>query len=271
MANPETIADLTRSIEELACRSKKPQELEGILAEARVLVQVLKIKEPSGCRRPLFDDTISSLSLLLAGLVVALRREHHLVERIRQHFPGVLDRLNQISSYEDAAKLALNWEGAQPKPTPGEVYERKRAASHRPGIGLIQQQFGVVPHSFSGFSPLLSESPPDCLDKILRRGRVSMLYLEELFGFGHDRFPKNLNGRRDRRYDFRDVFKIMKALLSDRRRKKRGRPRELWLDKPDDPELTTRVLNAIEQRMNSLSVREEIRGKFLSVVRRKAI
>ena len=71
-------------------------------------------------------------------------------------------------------------------------------------------------------------------------------------------------------YDFRAVVRIMKALLSERRRKKKGRPRKLWLDKPDDPELATRVLNAIEERMNSLSVREDIRTEFLSVQSRLA-
>src|SRR4029077_16050743 len=94
-AGSKIIADLMRSIEELASGSKKPLQLEGLLAEARVLVQEWKIKEPSGRRRPLFDDTTSSLPLLLAALVVALKRDHALVEQIRRYFPHVLDSLSR--------------------------------------------------------------------------------------------------------------------------------------------------------------------------------
>ena len=147
------IADLRRAIEDLVSHRKKSQQLEGIIDEAKTLAREWTVKEHSGHRRPLFDDTVGNTISLLAGLLIALTRDHQLVERIRRHFPNVLDKLNQESSYEDSAKLALDWASAQPKHTPGQLYERKRSARVRHRPGLIEREFGMVPHPFSDVSP----------------------------------------------------------------------------------------------------------------------
>jgi hypothetical protein len=169
-ASSKAIEDLARAIEELASRSKKTDELEGIMAEARVLVQEWKIKEPSGHRRPLFDDTVSPITLLLAALVTALRRDHEFVEQIRRHCPNELEKLRHESSWADAVAVMEASAGTQSKPTSGQKYEWKRRTFHRGKIGLIELEFGSALDARIQESVLLlgptPAIPPACLDDV---------------------------------------------------------------------------------------------------------
>jgi hypothetical protein len=268
-ARSKTIADLTRAIEELVSRSKKPQELEGIMTEAKVLVQQWKIKEPSGRRRPLFDDTVNPTAFLLAALVVVLRRDHELIERIHRHFPDELIQLDDASRLADYSALAANlrlekWR----KLSTDQQYERRRNEVHRPGLGLIGEQFGF------GISlwPLRSVEPT-CLDEIFSGGHVNMLGLVELFGIERHRLLELASGTGEKgRFSWRSIVKIMDDSLVEKPRQKRklaraGRPPRMpWLN---DPDLRVRVLSGIERRINTLSVPQHIKSAFETVVRRR--
>jgi hypothetical protein len=280
-ASSKIIADLTRSIEELVSGRKKPQQLKGVLAEAGVLVQEWEIKEPSGRRRPLFDDTISPLSLLLAGLVVTLRRDHQLVEQICRHFPHVLDRLSCNASYADGVELAIAWASTQPKPKSWQKYEfNRRRKWNRSFTNSIEYQFGgELQDNFSGrclfFSaddPLLKpmvSSKPICLDDIFAGEFVGMPRLEELFWMERHLLSKALQGVQARRYNYVGVLKIMDFLLAQKggkRRKRNGAPpRSPWLSERD---CRTRVLTGIEAWVNSVSVAEHVKNAFLAVLHR---
>ena len=106
------IADLSRAIEDLESRRKKPEELEGIIDEAKTLAGQWKnpysAKDPK-YRLPLFDSTSSGRSFLLAALVVALKREVEVLERIRRHFPNELEKLNRDSRDADDVAALLAW------------------------------------------------------------------------------------------------------------------------------------------------------------------
>ena len=84
-ADSALIADLDRALQSVVLRRKQPGE--GIMVEARQLTQKWKVKECSEApTRLLFDGTSSTTTLLLAGMVVALRQDHQLLEQIRRHF-----------------------------------------------------------------------------------------------------------------------------------------------------------------------------------------
>ena len=235
------------------------------MTEAKVLVQQWKIKEPSGRRRPLFDDTVNPTALLLAALVVVLRRDHELVEQIHGRFPNELRQLEQASRLAGYMDLAANlrlekWQ----KLTKDQQSERRRNEVRRPGLGLIGEQFGF------GISlwPLRSVEPT-CLDEIFSGGHVNMLGLVELFGFERHGLLKLAVEKR--RFTYRSIVTIMKKLLRDDPRQKPKRttpgrsPRMPWLNNPD---LRVRVLSGIETRMNTLSVPQHIKSAFETVLRR---
>jgi hypothetical protein len=268
-ANSKTIADLKRAIEELLSRWKKPQELEGIIAEAKVLVQQWKIKESSGRRRPLFDDTVNPTTLLLAALVVVLRRDHELVEQMRRHFANELENLSFRSRWADFTQGVEAWSRAlQLKLTRSQKYERKRGRT--PKIGLIEQEFGgnLLLYAFLRSKAI----EPTCLDEIFVGGTVNMLRLVELFGIERHRLSRLASGPREKnRFGWRSIVKIMDALLSEKLRQKRnvataGRPPRMpWLN---DRDLRMRVLTGIEARINTLSVPRHIKSAFETIVHR---
>jgi hypothetical protein len=280
-ANSKTLTDLTRAIEELVSGRKKSQELEGTITDAKALLQEWEIKEPSGHRRPLFDDTAPPRTILLAAIVVAQGREikklskgHDLWEQIRRRCPDEFESLVakvRESDLDRAYAIIRTFPPA--KSRPGRAYERKRLRYARGRRSLIEQEFGRVLHPLAEVSPLFSVSPPRCLDGIFQGGRIQMLNLMELFGLDHHRFPKNLrrvknpSDRRETLYDYRAVVMIMDALLSDER-KQRGRTRKVWLSDPSDVDLRSRVLNAIRERINCISPRKQIRSAFLRVIER---
>jgi hypothetical protein len=264
-ARSKTIADLTRAIEELVSRSKKPQDLEGIIAAARELAQNWKIKEPSGHKRPLFGSIENNITFLLAGLVVALKRDHDLVEQIRKRFPNELRQLERASRLAEYMALAANltlekWR----KLTADQQYERRRNEVPRPCLGLIGEQFGF------GISlwPLRIVEPA-CLDEIFSGGPVNMLGLVELFGVERHRLLKL--AVENRRFTYRSIVTIMDKLLKDEPRQKPKRttpgrpPRMPWLN---DPDLRVRVLSGVETRINTLSAPQHIKSAFETVLHR---
>jgi hypothetical protein len=281
-----TIAELKRAVEALVSGSKKPQELEGIIADARVLAREWKIKEPGGHWRPLFDSIANNTTLLLAALVVALRRDHELIEHIRRYFPGELDELYTRSW------LAFLWKAAQNREvTARERSELKRSGYKLPGgVGLIEHEFGGGGEADWRKLASLSGLPyqPTCLDGIFAghvvkmhdsEGEASLIWqphrirrpgLQRLFGMNRHRLGKIVQGgRKKRRYDWRDVVNIMSSLLSKDPREKRkkskpGRPEQVpWLN---DADLRTRVLSGIKARLTSIPVKKKIAMAFLAVL-----
>jgi hypothetical protein len=274
-----TIAELSRAIEQLEFGKGQPGE--GILAVARELAAQWKIK-----KRPLFEGLLENKRLaLLVALVVALREDHRLVARIRRHFPDELNKLGHDSFMTDALAAASGWANAQPQPTERQKYEREhRRKWHRNFRNSIEYQFGGGLEAewkkqtllFSPDDPFyksILSSRQDCLDDIFAGYPVNMQKLEDLFDMDRHRLSKVLQGGVQKgRYDYRDVAKIMEALLSEKRRRKRKRRgrslRNPWLDDPDDPNRRRRVLNGIKARINRLSVEEEIRNTSLAVIQR---
>jgi hypothetical protein len=112
-----TIAELFHAIEELVSRRVKGEDLEGLIDEAKTLANEWKdprsTKHPQN-RRPLFDGTSNNTTYLLAGLVVALRPDHKLIEQIRRHFPNELEKLSNDSLMADAMAAASIWSTTQP-------------------------------------------------------------------------------------------------------------------------------------------------------------
>ena len=286
LADAATIADLKDAIEVLISHRKKPQELEGIMAEAKVLVQKWKIKEPSGRWRPLFDDIVNPTTLLLAALVVELSRDHELVKHIREHFPSELDELYYNSGIAFILKSASNR-----KLTAREESELKRRATLWSDVGLIEYEFGGAAEA-ERQKPLSAlyglPYQPTCLDDIFAGGSVKMhdsegeMFfigtthripkpgLRSLFGMNRHRLGEILQGgRKKRRYDWRDVVNIMDSLLGvEPRRKckkaKPGRPRQMpWLN---DADLRSRVRSAIKARLTSIPVDKKIATAFLAVM-----
>ena len=304
------IPDLTRAIEELVSGRKKPQELEGIIAEAKALAQQWKgpfsakrLKD----RRPLFDGASSNVNFLLAALVVALRRDHELLEPIRRRFPDELDNLSSAVWHAELRELGEALASTRPKPTSRQAFERKRRKWHRKFYNSIEYQFGGAAEAerrkaLYPFHSLLYELTslddilvwerrkplsalhglpyePTCLDDIFAGVAVNMQRLEDLF-FGIDRHRlselvserNRIKRGREVRYDYRAVAEIMGNLLKEPRKKGKrstlGRPpRAPWLN---DNERRRHVLSGIEARINSFPVREDIKDAFLKVVQSSA-
>src|SRR5437867_214630 len=94
------------------------------MADARALAAHWTVKEPSGHGRALFDHTVNATPLLLAALVVALRSDHQLVERLRSHFPDQLEELTRKCSFAEVQALASAWAREQPPLKASQKYER---------------------------------------------------------------------------------------------------------------------------------------------------
>jgi hypothetical protein len=263
----KTIADLTRAIEELASDRKKSQELEGIITEAKVLARQWKIKESSGQKRPLFGDIEKNITFLLAGLVIALRRDHDLLEHLRRYVPEDLETLTFRSWY---AWIMRSQASAQQKRLLTEKYEYKRRMSRFKNLIEFEFGGGLLLWSTSLPNPTLVVHPT-CLDDIFAGGTVSMLRLQALFGMERKRLTEALQDVHKEPYNCVAVVKIMDFLLNEKPREsperaKRGRPRRLpWLN---DHGLRNFVLTRIAERISILSVAEPIRSAFLTVIRR---
>jgi hypothetical protein len=285
------IAALQEALEDLVLRRKQPGE--GILIEARELAREWKVNG-----RPLFDET-SRTTTLLAALVVALKREVELLERIRRHLPKELEELQSASLHAQMREIGEAIESAKDKPEPKrwQPFEETRRKRYRSFHNSIEYQFG------GGLVADLRKSPAlrglsdaalqwlgaTCLDDIFRGdavgkvttrvnfyggspiivdARTDMRRLEDLFfGIGRKWLAKLLSGKKKRRY-WGDVIGIMAGLLKERPRQKRkkskpGPQRQIWLN---DKDLRERVLKGIEARLNSFPVREDIKAAFNSVI-----
>lgn len=243
-ADSVTIADLKRAVENLVLRRKQPGE--GIMIEATQLAQQWKAKEgPDGIKRPVFDGTTGVTTLLLAGLVVALTRDHRLLEHIRRHY----NKSEQLKLRSDSflADILAACLPRTPHLTPKQAWESKRRREH---FHLIEWEYGgdlkTLFLKVYGFDPdigshedldlhlrrrllcgreqrLKDSAMPNCLDDIYNGGLVNMLRLEDLFGIDRHHFPKKLpriRRSREMMYDYRAVKTIMDALLSAKASKK---------------------------------------------------
>lgn len=294
-----TIAELFHAIEELVSRRVKREDLEGLIDEARTLAN--EWKDPRSAkqnRRPLFDATSTDTNFLLAALVVSLRPSHQCLDTIRNYCPNELEKLISTSRVLETRAIisgisALS--GTFPEPPPKRKYERKRRRWRRSFYNSIEYQFGgAAKAKWREFSllPLGNSSyEPTCLADIFAGEMVNMQRLEDLF-FGIERHQLaklvSREDRKRRKYGHSAVVKIMGALLTEpRKRRKRstpGRPRKTpWLN---DADLRTRVLSGIEGRIMSIATelreadldqagqdyvrqwREEIANPFLAMVRR---
>jgi hypothetical protein len=299
------IADLSRAIEDLVSGRKRPEELEGIIDEAKTLATQWKnpySAKDSKYRRPLFDNTSGDRTLLLVALVVALKRKvQELAEQKRISTPEDLEELINVYLH-DCAQLRKLGEGIEsakgkPKPKRWQPFEETRRKCHRDFRNSIEYQFGggLVADlrkntALRGFSDAaLLWIGATCLDNIFRGdavgkvttwvnflggplvvvdARTDMQRLEDLFfGIGRKRLAKLLSGKKKRRY-WRDVLQIMGKLLKERRRKKpkKSKPGPQRQIWLNDKDLRERVLKGIEVRLVSLSVEDPIKSEFLKVM-----
>ena len=241
----EIIADLKRAIEGLESRRKRPEELEGIIAEAKALARWWKDPESAKRvqdRRPLFGETASDKTYLLAALVLKLLPDHEIVELIRRHFPNELEKLRDRSLWAGIFAATRADAGRRPKLSRRQRYERdKRAKRQRSFFNSIEYQFGgelaanLLKDVLFPDDPVhksILSSMQNCLDDILEGQAVNMLKLEELFfGIGRHRLGKLISSedKKDRRYGARVVANVMHALLKEKPQEKRkgskpGRP-----------------------------------------------
>jgi hypothetical protein len=149
-------------------------------------------------------------------------------------------------------------------------YDLKRQLTFK--IGLIERFFGYATENEL-------RDPHSCclLDDIFRGGKVKTFHLQELFGMDRKRFPKGWSVNRTSRetsYGFETVIFVMDALLRERPvvgRNKR-KPRQLWLERPGDPDLRRRVLGGIKFRVFQVKilggVSDDIVEAFWNLVRK---
>jgi hypothetical protein len=229
------------------------------------------------------------------GYLTQFRRE---LERIRAHYPEKLENLSSASMFAEMKSLI---EALSAKEKPKKAWERKRGGYRRwpgTGVGLIEYEFGGAAEA-ERRKPLSSlyglPDEPTCLDEIFAGGTVRMRSedvalnpqpsgplapflsktqhkagLEELFGMERHRFGNGLRPiekGRETWYNYRTVVKIMDRLLSEEPREdktpRRGKTPRLW---PSNPSLRIRVLIGIHERMQSVSVSEDMWGAFTAVV-----
>lgn len=213
-------------------------------------------------------------------------------ERIDAHYPDQLENLSSMVTRTEIGKMLPFFENQLPRQNPRTKWEEDKRSAYRlsGGVGLIEYQFGGAgeaywrKHSLGG--GLGEAYQPTCLDKIFAGGRLKMHEregemmsfwspghrirepgLQNLFGMHRNRFPKNLQPKKDGRerwYNYRAVVEIMRALLLENSGRAKGSAR-LWLR--GDPVLRTRVLSGIAARIESLSVSGAVARAFLDVVR----
>ena len=281
------ISEFCQAIEELVSRRKRPEEFEGLIDEAKTLANEWKdprsAKHPKD-RRPLFDGTSTPTNFLLAALVVALRRDHERVKQIRRYLPNRFEALCEESEWAWLRKIAACWPESALKRT--RKFELKRRARRRDFLNSIEYQFGGGAEAelrqplscLAGLSldniklqkpSALAGLPyqPTCLDNIFAGKAVNMQKLVDLFGMDRHRLYDALQGVHKRTYNYLDVVKMMNFLLSEKPRKKRKRrgrsPRKPWLN---DREKRIRMLTGIVERMDSLSVSQDVWDAFTALV-----
>jgi hypothetical protein len=262
----EIIAELFSAVQNLVVHGIRPRE--GIMIEARQLANRLKFMG-----RPLFDSSTGDLTLLLAALFVACRKDHELLELLRRHRREELDKLIRESSDAETQALASDRFSTQSTLTPKQRQEQKRRKWNRVFSRSIEYQFGGGLEDQLDWRtlllPLLGPGPREnmlrrsqtCLDGIFAGETVNTLKLEELFWMDRRRFAEPLRRFQKRPLNYLAVTEITDFLLSEKRRTKRKRsgrgrsPRPPWLN---ERAVRMRVLKGIEARINSFSVDSEI-------------
>jgi hypothetical protein len=301
----ETIAALKSAVEDLVSRPrrKKPEELEGIIAEAKTLAHDWKDPKDG---RPFFGDTALDTNVLLAALVVALRPYYERLEPILRLAPNEFEDATFVAGRrrleEVAAYIAAHGIAGVPKPTAKQKHEVKRRFSFPNRFRSIEYEFGGAGEAerrkrLAALPPLppldlvtlaghqeprTLTNEPTCLDDIFAGQTVNMQRLEELFGTYRHCLSAILRGSHKPPYNYLDVVKIMHALLSEPRKRRKkataGRPpRKAWLN---DADLRARVLKAIEARIATIAAafresnpdiaqrwQKEVASRFLAVVR----
>ena len=138
-----TISEFCQAIEELVSRRKRPEEFDGLIDEAKTLANEWKdprsAKHPKD-RRPLFDGTSTATNVLLAALVVVLRRDHEVLNRIRRHLSNKFEILCDETDWAELRAIAAHLPESALKPK--QKYEHKRRSWRRSFYNSIEYQFG---------------------------------------------------------------------------------------------------------------------------------
>ena len=125
-----TITDLTRAIADLVSRKKKPEDLEGIIAEAQELARHWKVE-----KRPVLEGYSSQpLVVLLTALVVELRREG---------FANSIEWFPAMFRAPISAKVPYLVESKLVEPAEHCKYEDKRRRDKWDHVGEIVRQFDL--------------------------------------------------------------------------------------------------------------------------------
>jgi hypothetical protein len=283
---------LESAIEGLVSRRKRPEELEGIISEAKSLAR--EWKNPFSAKevrdwQPLFGESYNSTTYLLAALVVELKRDYEFVEPIRRCFPRELEELRDAAKHAELRELVEAFASSQPKRERKEEYEwTTRRLRRRNYCNSIEYQFGgegeevwrksVNPlwGTSTMFGTYTREYKPDCLDEVFRGHPVSMWKFEELFGFGrhqlvarHTRLFKRELPCLGKGYGAHAAVELFDALLSEGSSRMRegctGRPRRSWIL---EASVRARVLSGVAARAESVCLSKEIAGAFADVTGR---
>jgi hypothetical protein len=192
---------------------------------------------------------------LLTSLAAYARRLEMTIERLHAELskyrtPDLITELREAAKKDPEfwerlradqnAKLSL----PERKRRAQKHYDITRSGEFAVGPGLIEKQFAGA-------------GVKDCLDDILRAGRVKTWYLERLFGVNRKRFPKSFRVFKQGRetfYDFRAFIKIAKHLLAG----------GVWLP---DAETRRKVLTGIEQRAHNIADNKRILSAVKTVVK----
>jgi hypothetical protein len=299
--NAKRAADLEKRIAELLEDNEKSERAAAGADLEKTIAEVFRAIEEFRSGRSVSHATLTRakelaetwhpelgksnlLVVLLAGLVVAQKREIESLVKVRQLFTFCQprQRLKSKQRYDIGRRCV-------------------------PLVGRIEWEFGgVLPPGESDMNDsamncLKPPEPPICLDEILTGGRIDMHGLVSLFGRDRHLLSKlatvPIKNGREISYDYRTVRDIMDALLNEKSRKRKGSmrrrpPKEPWLsDRPLTPwrpvnhfwsvrhycrslrgnvrePLRTRVLTGMELRINSLSERvpKDIKSVFLAVI-----
>src|SRR5262245_24532353 len=120
----DVIAKLTSAVHKFVLYRTRPEE--GVLIEARQLADRWKLRGES-----LFGSSAPDLTLLLAALFVACRKDHEVLELIRRHQPEELDKLIRESSDAESQALTSERPSTQSLLTPKQRQEQKRRKWNR--------------------------------------------------------------------------------------------------------------------------------------------
>ena len=266
--------------EEADRESKANCESENRQARMAVLWQELRKKQTQARIRKAVQTELGATLLELIDLqkkeiqyLVPFRCER---DKIHTHFREQLENLRSARIWAEIEQLINTGVIKIRQPTPTQQHEWKRRVHRWADVGLIEYEFGgageaewrrSIPGVLSlHLQPTCFGYQPTCLDEIFSGGRVNTRRLQDLFGVNCNRFPKDpsVKNGRERSYNHHAIVKIMNALLSEKR-KSRGRRLQTW---PSDPNIRTRMLNGIAERVKIIAREKDIIDAFVTLVPR---